>query len=77
LFRCTPLCGIVAGTTISHAAKIAAKMLPDDIFRSRLQSTITALRYWAPSIADAARLDETEASDYWRLTVKPKVASAC
>ncbi|MFN3625851.1 MAG: hypothetical protein ACK4TP_17550 [Hyphomicrobium sp.] len=52
-------------------------MLPDDIFRSRLQSTITALRYWAPSIADAARLDETEASDYWRLTVKPKVASAC
>ena len=31
-------------------------MLPDDVFRSRLQSTITALRYWAPSIADAARL---------------------
>jgi hypothetical protein len=52
-------------------------MLPDDIFRSRLQSTITALRYWAPSIADAARLEETENGDYWRIIVAPKVASAC
>jgi len=32
-------------------------MLPDDVFRSRLQATITALRYWAPSVADAARLE--------------------
>lgn len=52
-------------------------MLPDDIFRTRLQSTITALRYWAPSIADAARLEETETGDYWRIIVTPKVASAC
>lgn len=52
-------------------------MLPDDVFRSRLQSTITALRYWAPSIADAARLEETETGDYWRITVTPRVASAC
>jgi hypothetical protein len=52
-------------------------MLPDDVFRARLQSTITALRYWAPSIADSARLAEAETGDYWRLAVMPKVASAC
>jgi hypothetical protein len=52
-------------------------MLPDDVFRSRLESTITALRYWAPSVADAARLDEKETGDYWRLKVMPRVASAC
>jgi hypothetical protein len=52
-------------------------MLPDDIFRSRLQATITALRYWAPSIADSAHLEETENADYWRLLVTPAAASAC
>jgi hypothetical protein len=52
-------------------------MLPDDVFRSRLQSTVTALRYWAPSVADAARLEETESSDYWRINVAPMVAAAC
>ncbi|MFA5899897.1 MAG: hypothetical protein WC829_12390 [Hyphomicrobium sp.] len=52
-------------------------MLPDDVFHSRLQSTITALRYWAPSIADAARVQETETGDYWRMLVTPKVASGC
>ena len=52
-------------------------MLPDDVFRSRLQATITALRYWAPSIADAARVEETEAGDYWKLIVTPMVPSAC
>ena len=52
-------------------------MLPDDVFRARLQSTITALRYWAPSVADAARLEETECGDYWRLNVQPNVDSAC
>jgi len=34
-----------------------ADMLPDDVFRYHLQSTITALRYWAPSIADAAHIE--------------------
>lgn len=52
-------------------------MLPDDVFRSRLQTTITALRYWAPSVADAAHLDEDETSDYWKLGVSPAVAAAC
>jgi hypothetical protein len=52
-------------------------MLPDDVFRARLQTTITALRYWAPSIADAARLKESETGDYWKLAVTPEVPSGC
>jgi hypothetical protein len=52
-------------------------MLPDEVFRSRLQTTVTALRYWAPSIADTARLEQTETSDYWKIIVAPTVASAC
>ena len=49
-------------------------MLPDDVFRSRLQTTITALRYWAPSIADAARIEEAETGDYWKIVVAPRLA---
>jgi hypothetical protein len=52
-------------------------MLPDDLFRSRLQTTITGLKYWAPSIADAARIDETETGNYWKIAVKPRLANAC
>ncbi len=52
-------------------------MLPDDLFRSRLQTTITALKYWAPSIADAARIEETETGNYWKITVGPHLANAC
>ena len=52
-------------------------MLPDDVFRSRLQSTITALRYWAPSIADAAHIEEAETGNYWKFVVAPAQAQAC
>jgi len=52
-------------------------MLPDDVFRSRLQSTITALRYWAPSIADAAHVEEAETGSYWKMIVAPALAQAC
>ena len=52
-------------------------MLPDDVFRSRLQSTITALRYWAPSIADAAHIEEAETGNYWRIKVAPALQQAC
>jgi hypothetical protein len=52
-------------------------MLPDDVFRSRLQTTITALRYWAPSVADAAHIEEDETADYWKLGVAPAVPAAC
>jgi hypothetical protein len=52
-------------------------MLPDDVFRSRLQSTITALRYWAPSIADTAHVEEAETGNYWKIIIAPTLARAC
>ncbi len=52
-------------------------MLPEDVFRPQLQSTITALRYWVPSISDTARVELDEAPDYWRMTVRPLLAKAC
>jgi hypothetical protein len=52
-------------------------MLPDDVFRSRLQSTITALKYWAPSIADTARVEEVETGNFWKISVAPGLANAC
>lgn len=52
-------------------------MLSDDVFRSKLQATIESLRYWAPSVADAAKIEESGTADYWKFTVSPKVAGAC
>ncbi len=52
-------------------------MLPDDLFRSRLQTTITALKYWAPSITDSARVKENETGNDWTITVTPFLANAC
>ncbi|MDH4982040.1 hypothetical protein [Hyphomicrobium sp. D-2] len=52
-------------------------MLPDDVFRTRLQATITALRYWAPTVASTARVEETSSGDYWRLAITPITPSAC
>ena len=52
-------------------------MLPDDVFRSRLQAAITGLSYWRPSIADAARIEETETGSYWKMVVTPFHAGAC
>lgn len=54
-----------------------ADMLPDDVFRSRLQSTITALRYWAPSVTDAAHVEEAETGTFWKIHVSPKLQQAC
>jgi hypothetical protein len=52
-------------------------MLPDDVFHSRLQTTITVLKYWAPSIADTARVDESETDGFWKMAVAPGLSQAC
>jgi hypothetical protein len=52
-------------------------MKPDDVFRSQLQSTIIALRYWAPSIADAARVEVQETADYFKIAMTPFIAAGC
>lgn len=52
-------------------------MLPDDVYRSRLEATIAALRYWAPTVADVAEVAEAEGSGFWKMTVAPRAANAC
>lgn len=51
-------------------------MIADDVFRSRLQATIASLRYWVPAISDAARIEQIEGHDFWKLSVSPVVATA-
>lgn len=51
--------------------------MSDDVALSRLQATIAALRYWVPSIKDAARVDESETDGCWRLSVRPLFREAC
>ena len=54
-----------------------ANMKPDDVFRAQLQSTITTLRYWVPSIADAARVEVQETADYFKIAMTPFIAAGC
>lgn len=56
---------------------MTASDLSDDVFRSRLQTVVAGMRYWIPSVADAARVEETETNEYWKITVTPRVAGAC
>jgi hypothetical protein len=51
--------------------------IADDIFRSRLGAVIESLRYWAPSVSDAARIEEIEAPGSWRFAVTPRTPGAC
>ena len=52
-------------------------MTIDDRYRAQLQSTIAALRYWIPSIGDAAVVTETDGDDYWQMSVAPHEKAAC
>lgn len=52
-------------------------MSDDDAFRSRLQVTIAALRYWVPAVSDAARIEERDSDGAWHLTVRPLFKAAC
>lgn len=49
----------------------------DDRFRSRLQAAIASLRYWIPSIADSAAITQTDADDYWEISIEPHTPGAC
>jgi hypothetical protein len=49
----------------------------EDTYRARLQAVIASLRYWIPSVADAARVEEMETADFWKMGVLPRVAGAC
>ncbi len=52
-------------------------MISDDVFRSRLETTIASLRYWVPQIADAARIEESQGPGFWKIKVTPHTAGAC
>lgn len=52
-------------------------MLSDDVFRTRLEATIASLRYWVPTIADTAKVSETSGDGWWRLSIAPKLKTAC
>lgn len=52
-------------------------MLSDDVYRSKFNSTVESLRYWVPSISDAARIEEASSPDYWKLSITPRVEGAC
>jgi hypothetical protein len=52
-------------------------MLPDDVFRAKLDRTIADLRRWSGALTDCARIDEEDAARYWRLAVRPLAIGAC
>lgn len=51
--------------------------LSEDSSRSRLQRHIAGLRYWIPAVADAARIEEIETAELWRITSVPHTRGAC
>lgn len=52
-------------------------MSPDDAFLARLQATIASLRYWVPTIADTAHVEELDTPESWKLGATPRVPAAC
>lgn len=52
-------------------------MLTENTSRSRLHATVESLRYWVPTIADVARVRETETDDTWTLSIEPIITGAC
>ncbi len=52
-------------------------MLPDDVFRTKFDRTVEALRRWGGALGDCARVEEESAARYWRIAVRPLAAGAC
>lgn len=49
----------------------------DNVHRCRFDATVAALSYWAPSIADVARIVETECESSWTIAATPEESTAC
>jgi hypothetical protein len=52
-------------------------MLPDDVFRTKLDRTVAGLRQWSSTLGDCARIEEEDAARFWRLAVRPLAIGAC
>ena len=53
------------------------KMLPDDVFRERLEQTLVELEAWAEKIRDCADADVDASQRHWRMSVVPYLPGAC
>lgn len=52
-------------------------MASTDSYRSKLHTTIAALRYWAPRLRPGASIEDEESGSHWRLAAHPHVPNAC
>jgi len=52
-------------------------MLPDDVFRERLEQTLMGLEAWAESTRDVASVNISASPHYWRMAVVPETEGAC
>lgn len=52
-------------------------MLPNDVFRDRLERTLIDLEAWAKATADCAEIGIAASERYWRMVVVPNADLAC
>ncbi len=52
-------------------------MLPDDVFRDRLEQTLVDIEAWAGKARDCAAIDIIASQRYWRMVVLPYAPMAC
>ena len=52
-------------------------MLPDDVFRERLEKTLVDLETWAEETRGSADIAITASDRYWRMVVRPFFQGAC
>ena len=52
-------------------------LLPDDVFRTKLDRTIAALRQWGQEVADCAKVAEVQEQSHWWFVAIPHARGAC
>jgi hypothetical protein len=61
----------------SAVAQREQALLPDDVFRGRLEETLIELEAWANGMSDCAEVEITAAPRYWRMALAPHIAGGC
>ncbi len=52
-------------------------MLPEDVFRTRLDRTIADLRRWGQGVSDCAKVAEVQEARHWWFVAIPHARGAC
>jgi len=52
-------------------------MLPDDVFREKLEKALVELEAWAEDTRDSAEIAIAASGSYWRMAVVPVLPLAC